>query len=748
MGGRATVEVARADVLEWEEVRSLLASLAVTAAGRDRARALEPRRELEAVREALGETREGRWALAEAGEAPWDGIADLRPILAELAVEGRTLEGPALLALGQTIEAGHRIQRYGARLGQGAPGLAGRCRALPTLRSLLEALGAALDPEGGLRDEASPRLRATRRRLQAMRAEVQGRLRTLLDDPATAPALQERYVTLRNGRYVLPVREDSRRVIRGIVHDRSASGATLFIEPEGIIDLNNQLVQLALEERDEEARILRALTRRARAHLGELEALAERLAALDLAFAKARLADRLGAVEPEVASDGGVRLLAARHPLLVMQAREGGAPVVPIDLVLGDGHRLLLLTGPNAGGKTVALKTLGLLVLMAQAGLHLPAAEGSRLPVFDRVFALIGDEQSLAQNLSTFSSFVHQVRELLERVDARSLVLLDELGAGTDPAEGAALGEAILEALLERGALTTATTHLEPLKAFAALEPRAENATVAFDAERLAPTFRIEYGHPGQSYALAIGARLGLPAPLIERARERLSTTTRRLEALLGELEARVRAAEARATEAERLRGEAEAEGLAARKALRRAEEEAERLRAEARREARELVADARRQVGQELAEVKAREASRRRLEEGYRRLRAIEQALPPPPAPEDGGPLAGKVLLRGLGLRGQSPIRVPERRDLPRELSLLGQTTAEARAAVEKFLDDAVLAGHPAIRLIHGKGTGALRRAVEALLREHPLVAAYRPGAPHEGGGGVTVVELKEGGA
>lgn len=738
--------MAGADVLEWEEVRSLLAGLAVTAAGQDRARALEPHREAEAVRDALRETREGRWALAAVGEPPWDGIADLRPILAELAVEGRALVGPALLALAQTIEAGHRTKGYGARLGHGAPGLAGRCRALPTPRSLLEALGAALDPAGGLRDEASPRLRAIRRRLQTVRDEVQERLRTLLDDPATAPALQERYVTLRNGRYVLPVREEARRVVRGIVHDRSASGATLFIEPEGIIDLNNELVQLALEERDEEARILRALTRRARAHLPELEALAVGLAALDLAFAKARLADRLGAVEPEIAPDGGVRLLAARHPLLVTQAREGGAPVVPIDLVLGDGHRLLLLTGPNAGGKTVALKTLGLLVLMAQAGLHLPAAEGSRLPVFDRVFALIGDEQSLVQNLSTFSSFVHQVLDLFERVDARSLVLLDELGAGTDPAEGAALGEAILEALLAHGALIAATTHLEPLKAFAALEPLAENATVAFDTERLAPTFRIEYGHPGQSYALTIGARLGLPASLIERAQERLSTASRRLDTLLGELEGRLRAAEARATEAERLRGEAEAQSRAAREALRRAEEEAERLLAEARREARELIGEARRQVGQELAEVKVREASRRRLEEGYRRLREFEQALPPP-APGDVGPLADSLLPR-LGLRGQPSIRVPERRDLPRELSLLGQTTAEARAAVEKFLDDAALAGHPAIRLIHGKGTGALRRAVEALLREHPLVAAYRTGAPHEGGGGVTVVELKEGGA
>ncbi len=742
------VEVARGDVLEWDEVATLLARFAVTATGKDWARTLVPEREADAVRDALAETREARWALAGCGEPPWAGISDLRPTLGQLAVEGAILEGSALAALGRTIAAGHRLKAYGARLGRGAPGVTGRCRALPTLRPLLEALEAALDPEGQLLDSASPRLQGIRRRLQAVRRGIQERLEALLADAAVAPALQDRYVTVRNGRYVVPVRGDSRRMVRGIVHDRSASGATLFIEPEGVVELNNHLVQLTLEERDEEARILRGLTRRARTHLAELPALAEGIAVLDLAFAKARLAERLAAVEPEIVPDGGVRLLAARHPLLVAQSWERGRSAVPVDLFLGDGHRLLLLTGPNAGGKTVALKTLGLLVLMAQAGLHLPVAEGSRLPVLDRVFALIGDDQSVAQNLSTFSSFVQQVLGVLERVDARSLVLLDELGAGTDPAEGAALGEAILETLLDRGALIAATTHLEPLKAFAELEPRAENATVAFDAERLAPTFRIEYGHPGQSYALTIGARLGLPPELIERARERLSAASRRLEALLVELEIRTRAAEARADEAERLRRETEARLSAAGEALTRAREEAERLLAEARRQARELVADARRQVGRELAELKAQEPSRRRLQEAYQRLRETETALPAPAAPGDPVPLTGEALLPGLGFRGHPPIRLPSRSDVPREILLLGQTTAEARAVVEKFLDDAALAGHGAVRLIHGKGTGALRRTVEGLLKGHPLVAAYRSGAPHEGGGGVTVVELKEAGA
>jgi len=577
------------------------------------------------------------------------------------------------------------------------------------------------------------------------------------------------------------------------VHDRSASGATVFIEPDEVIDLNNQLTQRLLEERDEELRLLQELTRRVHACLPELEALVDGLGALDLTFARAALAERLEATEPELSEGGDIDLRGARHPLLVAQQWERGDPpthVVPVDVRVPASRPGLVISGPNAGGKTVALETCGLLVLMAQAGCHIPAESGGRLPVCDRILAVIGDEQSLAQNLSTFSAFVRQMREILAVAGPRSLVLLDELGAGTDPAEGAALGAALLEALLDRGARVIATTHLEPLKVFAQLDSRLTNATVAFDAERLEPTFHLEYGHPGPSYALTIGERRGLPGAVIARARTHLSEASRRLEMLLADLAAREREAESRTAEAARREAGAAAAAEGARLSTLRAESDAARIRREAHAEARALLADARRRAGRELERLKAEEATRRDAQEVYHRLRMAEAELPAPPDEGAAATLPGEVQLRGLGLRGRvvaedesmvtvqaghltvrvarseieaaparpgsarprhplaGAISMPARRDVPRELHLRGFATDEARAAVEKFLDDAVLAGHGAIRLVHGKGTGALKRAIETCLRAHPLVSAFRSAAPADGGGGVTVVELVEGAA
>lgn len=775
----------RADVLGWAAFRQLLARFAATPLGRGRAQTLAPSPVAAVVQETLAETREARWAFTAEGAPPWEGVGDPRPALQQAAVEGAVLDGPTLAALGRTLAAAERLAAYGRRLRAGAPTLAELWRQLPTCPDLAARLAHDLDPEGRLLDRASPRLRALRRQLQGLRAELQTRLEALLQNPTLAPVLQERYVTLRNGRYVLPVRGDARRGLRGIVHDRSASGATLFVEPDEVVDLNNQLTQKSLEERDEELRLLRELTHQVHAHLGDLEFLVDGLGRLDLAFARAGLAERLRATEPETREGGDLELRGARHPLLVAQRWEGGAPVVPIDLVVPADRPGLLLSGPNAGGKTVALETAGLLTLMAQAGCHVPAAAGSRLPVCDQVLALIGDAQSLAQDLSTFSSFVAQVREILAAATPRSLVLLDELGAGTDPAEGAALGAALLEALLDRGARVIATTHLEPLKVFAELESRMTNAAVAFDAERLEPAFRLEYGRPGPSYALTIGERLGLPAPVIARARTHLGEANRRLEALLADLAAREREAEARAAEAARREAAAAEVQTRAERALAQADADAARIRQAAHAEARALLTEARRRVGQELDRLKAEEATRRRAQEAYHRLRAAEAELPAPPVEAAGStwPRDGEVRLRGLGLRGRivaedegtvtvqagsltvrvprsgveaapaasasartAAVSTPSRHDVPRELSLLGQTTDEAQAAVEKFLDDAVRAGHTAVRVVHGKGTGALRRAVETCLRAHPLVSRFRAAAPGEGGSGATVVELVEG--
>jgi DNA mismatch repair protein MutS2 len=778
------VELTRGDLLGWHPFCNLLARFAATPTGQDRAHALVPHHTLSTVRSALQETAEARRALTAEGLPPWDGLGDARPILAEATPAGAVLDGPALVVLGRALAAAARLAGYGQRIASVAPSLATVWASLPVHPDLAGTLHEALDPDGRLTDRASPRLRALRRQITALRTDLQARVERLLDHPAVAPALQERYVTLRNGRYVIPVRDDARRAVRGIIHDRSQSGATVFVEPDETIPLNNELTRLCLEERDEELRVLGELTAAVRRVLPALTELVEGLGALDLVFARATLAERLRASEPVVEAGGDLDLRAARHPLLVAQrwdALPGAGDVVPIDLRVPADRPGLVLSGPNAGGKTVALETGGLLVLMAQSGCHIPAAPGSRVPLTDRVLAVIGDEQSLAQDLSTFSSFVRQAREILDVAGPGSLVLLDELGAGTEPSEGAALGAALLEALLDRGARVIVTTHLEPLKVFAQVEPRLQNATVAFDAERLEPTFRLEYGHPGPSHALTIGERLGLPAAIIARARTHVGEESRRLETLLATLEARTREAAARGALAARREAEAADALASAQRAADRARTEALELRRAAEHEARALLADARRRVGQELDRLKTDEASRRReAQDAYRRLRAAEAALRPVPAASEEPIPPGEVQLRGLGLRGRvvaeadglvtvqaghltvkvarseiepaaaggarvpgPSVSLPVREDVPRELHLLGFTSDEARAAVEKFLDDAALAGHREIRLVHGKGTGALRRAVEGCLRGHALVGGFRLAEPAAGGAGVTVVAL-----
>ena len=775
----------RGDLLGWHPFRNLLARFAATPPGRDLAHALRPGHDLAAVRATLADTAQARRALTAEGPPPWGDMGDARPILTEAAPPGATLEGAALAALQRTLEAAGRLAAYGQRLATLVPPLAAAWARLPACPELARTLRDALDPDGRLTDRASPRLRALRRQITTLRADLQARVERLLDHPAVAPALQERYVTVRHGRYVVPVRDEARRAVRGIIHDRSQSGATVFVEPEETIPLNNELTRLCLEERDEELRVLAELTDAVRRLVPALTELVEGLGALDLLFAKAALAERLDATEPEVLVGGDLDLRAARHPLLVAQRWETGArtdEVVPVDLRVPADRPGLVLSGPNAGGKTVALETCGLLVLMAHAGCHVPAAPGSRVPLSDQVLAVIGDEQSLAQDLSTFSSFVRQAREILDAAGPGTLVLLDELGAGTDPAEGAALGAALVEALLDRGARVVVTTHLEPLKVFAQLDPRLENATVAFDTERLEPTFRLEYGHPGPSHALTIGARFGLPATVIARARAHVGEQGRLLETLLTTLEARTREAEARSLVAARREAEA-AEALAgAQRATEAAQAEALRLRHAAEAEARALLADARRQVGQELDRLKTDEASRRReAQVAYRRLRAAEALLQKAPAASAEPAPPGEVELRGLGVRGRvvgeadglvtvqagrltlrvarseivpvpggagrtpaATVSLPTREDVPMELRLLGLTSDEARAAVEKFLDDAALAGHREVRLVHGKGTGALRRAVEGCLRGHPLVSAFRLAEPAAGGAGATVVALE----
>ncbi|MFQ5830382.1 MAG: endonuclease MutS2 [Candidatus Methylomirabilia bacterium] len=779
--------------VEWDHVQALLAQDSQTPMGHDCALRLSPLPDPDCVRRALLETRQARQAFAVAGPPPWGVIPDLRASLEHAETPGSTLEGGELAAFVPFLQAATRLRAYGGRVESVASDLAHRYRHLPILPELSDLLSRSLTEDGALKDEASPALRRVRQAVRDLRREIVKRLETIVSSAEADTTLQDRYVTLRHGRYVLPVRAEARSRLRGIVHDRSQSGATLFVEPEAVVETNNDLIQKLREEEAEAARILRAITDEVRDQLSELQHLVQEVGALDLITARAHLAERMEATEPELAEDNAVELREARHPLLLAQSwKEPTRPVVPVDLCLSRDRPLLMVTGPNAGGKTIALKCLGLLALMAQAGLHLPVKHRSRLPVFSRVFAVVGDEQSVAENLSTFSAFVEQVKVILDEVDQHSLVLLDELGAGTDPEEGAALAQAILEQLERRGALVMATTHLEPLKAFATVHPGARNASVEFDGARLAPTFRLVYDRPGRSYALAIGAGLGLPAPVIERAEATRSVQSQALDELLSRLGSQARDSADRAAALEREQTQLAALMAKARQELQQAQTAARETVAKARAEATALLTEIRRAVAHEWERLKRDERSKKALEGSRKRLAALVAKLPQvEPIGDSAAPRVGDTVeVAHLGLKGalvaqegntasiqagtlslrvpigavrvlsgtqagagtgagrearrSRTIAVPEKLAAPRELHLLGKTTDEAQALVEKYLDTAFLAGLHSVRLVHGKGTGALRKAVHELLAVHPLVESFRPGEPHEGGGGATVVELR----
>jgi len=771
--------------------------------GRDRATAAEPLTDASEVQAAIEMTRQARLALATSGTLPLEALPDIRPILARCRAEGSVLDGAELIQLVPVLDASPKLRAYGRGVREASPSVTTVTDGLPRFAELADRLRHALDASGAVTDDASPTLKRLRREIRERRRQLAVELERAFQGGDADRLFSDRYVTLRHGRYVLPVRSEARGRVRGIVHDRSQSGQTLFIEPEHVVDANNDLVQATREEEHETARILAELTAGVRARLDDLDGFVAAVGELDWVFARAQAAERMGATAPVIDALRTVELRAARHPLLLAQSwKDPSRTVVPMDIELGPERPLLVITGPNAGGKTIALKTLAVHALMAQVGCHVPADEGSRLPVFDDVFAIIGDDQSVAENLSTFSAFVKQAREILEAADERSLVLLDELGAGTDPDEGAALAQAILEELAERGALVIATTHLEPLKAFASTHPRARNASVEFDTATLAPTFRLRYDQPGQSYALTIAARLGLGAELIARANAHRSEHAARLADLLATLDANARTEAERAREIERMRAEAAAQLAKARQTATGAESRAQAILARARAEATTLVGEIRRALTSEWDKLKRTDRSRRSLDESRRRVREvagrIEASAPEAPAerPEALAPGA-TVAAEHLGVRGELveiagssatvrsgsvTVRVPvqalrpvaagvaatgrdeagrgasrsgfraagsvqtSHRSVAGEILLLGQTTDEARDRVEKYLDDAFLAGLASVRLVHGKGSGALRKTVRDLLAGHPLVESFRDGEPSEGGSGATVAALKVG--
>jgi len=779
--------------LELDKVIARLEGLCTSSLGRELARRLTPSPDFQEVVRRQKETAEARKLLSLRPGLSLASAADVRELVRQ-AAKGHVLRPQELRQVAETLSLARSVRGLVGGLRELLPTLAATALRIADFAPLVRELQRCIDQRGEVVDEASPVLQELRREVKRAHDRLLHHLERIVASPLGRQVLQEPIITMRGGRYVLPVRAEMRHHLPGIVHDTSSSGATVFVEPLEVVEEANRWRELQLEEAREVERVLRRLSALVGEQAGAIVRAVRALARLDLALAKARLAEELRCPLPALGGEPDwlrpqpslLRLVEARHPLL-------RGEVVPISLHLGEeaGFRVLLVTGPNTGGKTVALKTVGLLCLMAQAGLPVPAAEGSVLPVFDGIYADIGDEQSIEQSLSTFSAHMGNIVDILCRLTPRSLVLLDELGAGTDPAEGSALARALLLHLLERGCLVVATTHHSELKALAHATPGMMNASVEFDPQTLAPTYRLRIGLPGQSNALAIARRLGLPEPILEEAVRSLSPSHREVEALLGHLEEERRRAEAlrRAQEeahrqAEALRRELEAELESLRRQKVRALDEARHRLAEELAKARRLLQQVEKEVERARRRARRRPLARARrllqeVEEAAQRLEEERAQARPPVAHVTPGqrvwvrdmPIAGEVLASPneageievqMGrLRLRVPLSEVERVEEgaapppegvrapppppppPAEVEIRGLTVEEALPVVERHLDAAFRAGLRHLRIVHGKGAGVLRRAVRDLLSSHPLVKSYRPANPQEGGEGVTVVEV-----
>jgi DNA mismatch repair protein MutS2 len=781
-------------LLEFPLVRARLANATGFPPGRRLAESIQPSTDPVLVGTGLEETSQTRSFIAEHPGAGIGGSKDIGPWI-ERASRGGRLDPAHFLDITFTLEASSRLGE--ALSGDRRPLLRELARQIHPLPSLRSTLNRSFDPTGELLDTASPRLGGLRRAVRVAYDRLRARLDQFVHSGELAGSLQEPIVTLRGGRYVIPIKADARSRVKGIVHDASGSGQTLFVEPIVAVELGNAWREAQLAEQAEIERILDELSMLVAAQAGPLRETLDALARFDFWSAKARLAEELDAVPAEIADRPEIVLLGARHPGL-------SGRVVPIDMRLGGDYTAIVITGPNTGGKTVALRTLGLLALMHQSGLHVPADAGSRLPVLANVFADIGDEQSVAQSLSTFSGHLRSIVRIVEGAGPNCLVLLDELGAGTDPTEGSALAQALLDHFIKSEALVAATTHYAELKLYAHTTPQARNASVEFDVETLRPTYKLTIGLPGQSQAFAIAERLGLPSAVVADARSRLTEEQQAFEETLASIKAtQLEAAEAltRAREAEE---RARAAQAAAEEERRRARKERDEATRAARDEAERLVDEVRAEVRGIRRRLERETVTQRSLDEDMARATAQLERLPAhepePPRPVGSLPIAWRIGMRARtrnggegrivalekggrratleagGLRitvsvddlepasggdAEAPSRTPKRptrggaggsasasrlqveraRTVASSIDLRGAKVAEALEVLDRYLDDASLAGLEQALVIHGLGTGALRDAVRDHASGHPLVKSWRPGERGEGGDGATIV-------
>ncbi len=778
--------------LEFDKIRARLASFAAFSASEKLAHDLAPTSDAEQARLWQQETTEARALLDQQPSLGIGGARDVRPFTKAARV-GAMLNPSDLLDIQATLVSARALHRSLGRMTELYPRLAFIAGGIDELPELSQAIARVLNERGEVADNASPELARIRRELNTLRGRMMERLQRMLSSPDLARYLQEPIITQREGRYVIPVRAEARGRVKGIVHDSSASGATLFIEPLAVVEAGNRVRELELEETREVERILRELSGLVAARADELDRTVETLAQLDLAFAKAKYSAEIRASPPRISADSRASQLVlknARHPLLDPEK------VVPISVELGASFLILIITGPNTGGKTVTLKTVGLLSLMALSGLHIPAEDGSQVPAYEGIFADIGDEQSIEQSLSTFSSHMTNIIEILREANARSLVLLDELGAGTDPVEGSALARAIITNLLQRKVPALVATHYAELKAFAHATPGVENASVEFDIQTLAPTYHLTIGLPGRSNAFAIARRLGLDPRIIEQARASLAQTDVELEKMLAEIKHAREETARELSRAESEREAAERAAAGARRQLREIERSREEVLRQAREQARAELEEARAELNRLRHEWRQVSLTREQIEKAEQDLEEVAEltqfkaeplARPEIPRPPEQGKIqvGDRVYVPSLDQTGQviganadgldvqigsfrlhlapgqvelrskaqptssdeptasSTVVLPDSESPGMEVHLRGMRADDALDRLDTFLDRAYRAGLPYVRIVHGKGTGTLRRLVREQLSANPLIVSYQTAAPNEGGEGVTVAKL-----
>jgi len=787
-------------VLEYDKIVERLADRASSNLGKELAGELMPSTDFDEIKQALKETTDAVTCILRKGSPPLGGIHDIRSSI-QRAVAGGMLNPGELLRVADVLRVSRKLKGY---ITQDKMELEDTntilllCSNLGTNRTLEDRLDQSIESEDQLSDYASPALASIRRDIRRLQDSIKDKLNSIIRSAQNKKIMQDAVVTLRGDRYVVPVKAEYRSQFPGLVHDISQSGATIFIEPLAVVEANNEIRQLKNKEEREIERILMELTGEVANNADLLTENVKLLSRIDFAFAKARLSLDIKGVEPVLNTERRIVIKKGRHPLI------DPAVVVPVDISLGDSFSTMIITGPNTGGKTVTLKTTGLFVLMAQAGLHIPAAENSEMCVFRKVFADIGDEQSIEQSLSTFSSHMKNIVNILNEVDEDSLVLFDELGAGTDPTEGAALATAILDRLTKRGIRTMATTHYSELKIYAMTTPGVQNACCEFDVETLRPTYRLLVGIPGRSNAFSISKRLGLDEGIIEDAKNFLTGEDIQFEELLSDIQKNRLETEKEREQATREMREIERLKEAAREQKKKIEDEKENILNQARKEARSILADARRQaeaimerlkelekayhqqnVEREMMELK--QNVRQKINELDERM--AESVLPrkgyakPPESLKPGDTVMiinlnqkgtvleapdkdGNVLIQAGIMKIKMHITqlrlVDEQRNITDsiqntrvsgvksgnvglELDIRGLNIEEARVKIDKYIDDVVIAGLHEVSIIHGKGTGALRKGVHEFLSKHPHVKSFRLGKYGEGETGVTIVTIKE---